>query len=153
MTKAFRVDDGFVPCPVNAGDELFPNGVFEFNITKMLEHISRNPTDVACVEVAVDDLDEVVSPLDDLYVESADISRPLVLAEISPGRFNLIDGHHRLVKARRSGVSTLHAHKLTAAQHLPFLTSKKAYLAYVEYWNGKVKGSRQQCRAESGPRD
>jgi len=138
MTEPFRVDDDFAPCETDDGDELFPNGIFEFNITKILEYISSNPTDVPCVEIAVSDLDPGLSSFDDSHVESTDLSRPVVLAEISPGKFSLIDGHHRVVKARRRRVSTLPAHRLTAAQHIPFLTSKRAYLAYVEYWNGKV---------------
>ena len=148
MIKPFTVDDGFAPCEVNEGDELFPNGIFEFNITRILEHISRRPADAPCVEIAVSDLDHAFSSLDEWYVESADISRPLVLAEISPGTFALIDGHHRVEKARRDGVRTLRAHRLTAAQHIQFLTSKRAYLAYVDYWNGKVKQLRKQGLAE-----
>jgi hypothetical protein len=31
----------FTPCPIDDGDELFPNGIFEFNITKMLSFIEK----------------------------------------------------------------------------------------------------------------
>lgn len=150
--KPLKADASFVPCTVHDGDELFPNGIFEFNITRLLEHIERSPADVALVDVAVGDLGQAFSCLDESDVVSADISRPVVLAEISPGHFNLIDGHHRVEKARRSGVDTIRAHKLTAAQHVPFLTSKKAYLSYVDYWNGKVKECRKAQKAENHPR-
>jgi len=72
-------------------------------------------------------------------VDSTDISTPVILAEISPGRYNLIDGNHRMEKARRMGVKNLVAYKLNVEQHIPFLTSKKAYLAYIEYWNSKLR--------------
>jgi hypothetical protein len=49
------------------------------------------------------------------------------LAEISPGRFNVIDGHHRVAKARRDGVPTVRARKIACAQHVRFLTSTAAY--------------------------
>lgn len=39
MAKMLRVDNDFTPCPVATGDELFPNGIFVFNITKLLEYI------------------------------------------------------------------------------------------------------------------
>ncbi|WP_026603620.1 hypothetical protein [Methylomonas sp. 11b] len=151
MIKRFKVDAGFIPCPVNEGDELYPNGIFEFNISCILEHIQRNPTDVALVEITVNDFYHGFSSLNESQVELADMSKPVVLAEISPGKSNLIDGHHRLEKARRSGVCTLRAHKLTAVQHLRFLTSERAYLSYIEYWNGKVKQLRQVSRAEHCP--
>jgi hypothetical protein len=37
------------------------------------------------------------------------------------------------------GFKTLVAYKLNVEQHIPFLTSKKAYLAYIEYWNSKLR--------------
>jgi hypothetical protein len=64
---------------------------------------------------------------------------PVILAEISPGHYNLIDGNHRMEKARRIGVGSILAYKLDVNQHLKFLTEKKAYLSYIEYWNGKCK--------------
>ncbi|MFU8887920.1 MAG: hypothetical protein ACNA8N_04890 [Trueperaceae bacterium] len=65
-----QADPTFVPCPVGDGDELFPNGIFVFNVTRILE--------------------------------------------------------------------TLSAYRLTAAQHVRFLTSTSAHLAFDGYWNGKV---------------
>ena len=147
--NTLRVDEGFVPFPVADGDESFANGVFEFNITRIRAHVERDPADVALVQVEVSSFPRWDRPLDDAHVASADLSRPVVLAEISPGRFNLIDGHHRLEKARRNGVGTVQAYQLTAVQHVRFLTSRRAYLAYVEYWNGKVE-ERSQA-ASDGP--
>jgi len=136
--NALRVDEDFVPCPVEGSDELFPNGIFVFNVSRILEHVGRNPADVALVEVVVASLARWDRHLDDAHVASADLARPLVLAEISPGNYNLIDGHHRVEKARRTGVETMVAYRLTAAQHVAFLTSTTAYRTYVAYWNGKL---------------
>jgi hypothetical protein len=134
-----QADPTFVPCPVEDGDELFPNGIFVFNVTRILEHVARHPAEVALVQVSVRSFPRWDRPLVDAHVEAADLARPVLLAEIAPGRFNLIDGHHRLEKARRQGVETLWAYRLTAAQHVRFLTSTSAYLAFVGYWNGKVR--------------
>ncbi|HRZ28563.1 MAG TPA: hypothetical protein P5295_17265, partial [Spirochaetota bacterium] len=73
------------------------------------------------------------------YINSADLDRPVILAEISPGNYNMIDGYHRVEKAHRADIKTLKAYKLTVDHHIRFLTTKKGYLAFVEYWNGKVK--------------
>jgi ParB/Sulfiredoxin domain len=139
LAKKLKADGNFIPCPVHDGDELFPNGIFEFNITKMLEYIQQNPDDITLEKVAVSDLPERLSSITESHTDSVEISRPVILAEISPGRYNLIDGNHRLEKARRTGTKSLQAYKLNSRQHIRFLTSQKAYAAYVEYWNSKLK--------------
>ena len=137
--EKLKANESFTPCPVNKGDELFPNGIFVFNITKMLEHIKNNSDEIDLVEVAVADFPKSFSSLDESHVDSVDVSRPLLLAEISPGHFNLIDGNHRMEKARKMGIKRILAYKLNVKQHIEFLTERKAYLSYVEYWNGKLK--------------
>ena len=104
-------DNSFTPCPTNDDDELYPNGIFVFNITKLLEHIEKNPNEIDLVKVEVADFSRSFSSIDESHVDSVEVSRPVILAEIAPGHYNLIDGNHR----------------------------KKAYLAYIEYWNRKVK--------------
>ena len=135
-----KIDGDFTPCPVCAGDELFPNGIFEFNITKIIEYIQRNPESVPLEQIAVKDFPAAFSSINEPHVDSVEVSKPVILAEISPERYNLIDGHHRMEKARRMGIESIRAYKLDAHQHIRFLTSEKAYVAYVEYWNSKLKG-------------
>lgn len=65
------------------------------------------------------------------------MSKPVIVAKISPGRFNVIVGNHR-VRARRSGMKTMSAYKVSSEVHLKFLTTEKGYLVYVEYWNSKL---------------
>ena len=139
MTKMLKIDNGFTPCPTKSGDELFRNGIFEFNITKVLEYIQKSTDSLILEEVAVSDFYKGFSSIDESYVDSVDISLPVLLAEISPGRYNLIDGNHRMEKARRMGVSSVPAYKLDVKQHVNFLTSKRAYVTYVKYWNDKVR--------------
>ncbi len=135
--EKLKADDSFTPCPINKGDELFPNGIFVFNITKMLEYLKINSHEVDLVEVEVHDFPKSFSSIDESHVDSVDISRPVILAEIAPGYYSLIDGNHRMEKARRVGEKSILAYNLNVKQHLPFLTEKKAYLSYIEYWNGK----------------
>ena len=137
--KKIKANDNFIPCPVNKGDELFHNGIFVFNITKMLEYIKNNSDEIDLVEITVADFPQSFSSIDESYIDSVDVSRPVLLAEISPGHYNLIDGNHRMEKARRMGISRIFAYKLNVKQHIKFLTDKKAYLSYIEYRNVKLK--------------
>ena len=139
MAKMLRVDNNFTPCPVASGDELFPNGIFVFNITKILEYIQKKPADITLEEVEVSKFFEGFSSINESHMDSVEISQPVIVAEISPGQYNLIDGNHRMEKARRMGIKSLPAYKLNVDQHILFLTSTKAYVIYVEYWNSKVK--------------
>lgn len=134
-----KLDKTFQPCPAEPGDELFPNGIFEFNITRLLafveDHVERFPIQ----RVEVDDIPNYGDEnLDEEALRAADLLPPILLAEISPGLFNLIDGHHRVAKARREGLRTLPAHRVACPHHVPFLTSTRAYERYVEYWNEKL---------------
>lgn len=130
----------FIPLDVEENDELFPNGIFEFNITKMLAFIGARPREFPPESVALRDIPASArNGSDEAAIRSADLAKPVILAEISPGNFNLIDGHHRLARARRDGCETLLAVRIGPDQHCAFLTSVKAYRAYVAYWNEKVR--------------
>jgi hypothetical protein len=137
-------DEGFTPCPVATDDELFPNGIFVFNVTKIIDYIHENKDSIILEEVSVSDFFKGFSSINESHVNSVDISKPVILAEISPDRYNLIDGNHRVEKARRLGINKIRAYKLHVEQHMKFLTTQKAYVAYIEYWNSKVKEMRKK---------
>ncbi len=137
--EILKIDDNFTPCPTQSGDELFPNGIFVFNITRMLEYIKLNSNEIDLVEIEVGDFPKSFSSIDESHVDSVEVSLPVILAEISPGRYNLVDGNHRIEKARRIGISSIFAYKLNVKQHIMFLTKKEVYLSYIEYWNSKLK--------------
>ena len=139
MAKMLRLENDFTPCPVSTGDELFPNGIFVFNITKILEYIQKNPDSITLGEVAVSDFFEGFSSVNEAYMDSVEISQPVIVAEISPGLYNLIDGNHRMEKARRMGIKSLPAYILNVDHHILFLTRTKDYVTYFEYWYSKVK--------------
>ena len=105
----------------------------------MLEWIQDNRDAVVLDNAIVSDFPQEFSTIDEAHMDSVHLDRPVILAEISPGRYNVIDGNHRLEKARRIGVTTLPAYRLDPEQHTRFLTSRQAYLAYVDYWNEKLR--------------
>jgi hypothetical protein len=140
-SRRLKADPNFKPHLQTEGDEHFANGIFDFNVSRMLAHIETNPALFPIEKVELKALYEYAGDhLDEATVRSADLGRPIVLAEISPGRFNLIDGNHRVERGRREGVLTLPGYRLRADQHLTFLTSMKAYQSFIQYWNSKLDG-------------
>jgi len=137
--KKLKINKNFKPCSVETGDELFPNGIFEFNITRMIEYLQKNPEAVPVEAVEVSDIYWGSSSLNESHLDTVDVSRPVILAEIAPGRYNVIDGNHRVEMARRMGIQTVPAYRVSPEQHMQFLTSQEAYDAYVVYWNDKLR--------------
>ena len=135
-----RLDRHFKPCTSEPGDELYPNGIFEFNISRLTTFIGAHADRFPIELVRLADIPDYggSNALDEKAIEAADLSRPILLAEIAPDRYNLIDGHHRVERARRGGVHSLPAYRLRCPEHVAFLTSIRAYQAYVGYWNDKV---------------
>ena len=135
-----KCDKNFQACLVESGDEHYANGIFEFNITRLLAYIDTCAERFPIECVLVDDFPAYGSShLNEGTVRAADLSRPILLAEIAPGRFNVIDGNHRLARARRESVQMVPARRVRCPDHVPFLISDWAYEKYVEYWNSKLE--------------
>jgi len=150
IAPRLRRDKRFAPCTIGDDHELFANGIFEFNITRILEFLEADSVRYPVESITVSSIPDLGGErLDEATVRSADLNRPVLLAEISPDRFNLIDGHHRIAKARREGVLSIPARRIRCPDHLAFLTSARAYECYVEYWNGKVKEMEPRRRSGS----
>lgn len=131
----------FEPISIDDGDEFFPNGIFEFNITKMITFIEDQKSKIIFENVEVKLYPNYSSDhLDETTIKTANLFVPIILAEIAPDRYNVIDGHHRIEKAIRAGIEKLPAYKLSVTQHMGFLTSQQAYFTFVDYWNSKVSG-------------
>ncbi len=82
MTKMLKIDNSFTPCPCKSCDELYPNGIFDLNITKVLEYIKDNPDSIPLEEVAVSEIFKGFLSIDEPHMESVDITVPVLLAEI-----------------------------------------------------------------------
>jgi hypothetical protein len=143
-----KLDRSFRPVSVDAGDEILANGIFEFNITRLLAFIHIQPERFPVEAVDIADIPSYGdgSHLDQGTVDSADVLRPVLLAEISPGNFSLIDGHHRIARARRDGLAHIPACRVHCPDHVAFLTSAHAYESYVHYWNSKLTEDRPRLR-------
>ena len=139
MPMRLALDPHFRPCEAQAGEEIYPNGIFEFNISRLLSYISTSGRFHAEPVLLSEIHYGGTSPrLNELTIAAADLSRPVILAEISPSRYNLIDGNHRVARARREDLPSILAYRIDCPEHVAFLTSVLAYEKYVEYWNSKV---------------
>lgn len=133
------LDREFKPATVDPGDETFASGIFVFNVTKLMAYIESNPDAFSKEEVAIETLGASSSAgLNEATIRLTDLSLPIILAEICPGRFSAVDGSHRVEKARQAGAKTILVYRVSPNQHLRFLTSAFAYERYVEYWNSKL---------------
>ena len=137
--KKFEVDENFEPCPVMDGDELCPNGIFVFNITKMKEFIYSRPDVFVPEDIDVKGEHSSCISVNEEQMPNVELSEPVILAEIAPNSFNLIDGRHRMEKARRMGIEKIKAYKMNAVYLPDFIIIKKGYLAFVDYWNYRLK--------------
>ncbi len=138
MSEKLKFDKNFAPCGVENEDEIYRNGIFHFNISKLVSQLNSRLSDVALSEMNVSDFHSAFSRINEDHIDTVDVKKPVILAEIAPSKYNLIDGNHRVEKARRVGIRTLPCYKLAVVQHLPFLIDKNAYESYVEYWNSKI---------------
>jgi hypothetical protein len=150
LPAKLKLAKSFQPCPVDTGEEIFCNGIFEFNITRLIAFIESHPDRFPVETVTVATIPNYGnSNLDEATIATADLTRPVLFAEISPGHFNLIDGNHRMAKARLDAVPSVPAYRIRSPHHVAFLTSTFAYQKYIEYWNGKIKDMQPRRRRSS----
>ena len=147
----------FIPEPPQEGDEYLRNGVFCFNISKMIDDIEHNRCKFILdqTDVSTWTFDKVECRLKEEYIEAADLSKPVIIAEIAPDRlgnnhqipindwrlrgYNLLDGHHRIEKASRMGILTLKAYVIPMESHIRYMY--EGLDAYKQYWDEKSKAS------------
>ena len=137
-SNKFRYNPNFTPVELDDGDEYMANGIFIFNITKMITDIKSNPTAYNRHKISVAAYRDPFVNLNEEYIPNADLAIPIIAAEIRPGQYTAIDGRHRLEKAHREGVAELEAYILPPEQHTRFLTTQKGYEAFIQYWNLKI---------------
>ena len=120
VPATLKRDKNFQSCLVESGDEHYANGIFEFNIARLLAFIDTCAERFPIERVLVDDFPAYGSShLNEGTVCNADLSRPILFAEIAPGRFNVIDGNHRLARARRESVQMVPVRRSAAPITFP----------------------------------
>jgi len=92
--KKLKFNKKFEPCAIDLEDELYPNGIFVFNVTKMQLYIDQNRALFPVTQAKVDVHCKFSGNLDYAFIESdaIDLNRPVILAEIAPSMYNLMMG-------------------------------------------------------------
>jgi len=86
-----KLDKTFQPCSAEPDDELFPNGIFEFNITRLLAFVESDVERFPIERVAIDGIPNYGGEnLDEETLGTADLLRPIILAEIVMTQPNLL---------------------------------------------------------------
>ncbi len=139
-SRKLKLDKNFEPLPTQEGDEIFRNGYFEFNITRILEDISTGKLEVIQEPINISSWSRLHSSnsVNEDHLPSVDINKTVLQAEIRAGAYNIIDGNHRMEKARREGIEWINSYKIKGEQLVPYFIEKKGYEAFVEYWNSKL---------------
>ena len=140
-------------------EEWFPNGIFHYNVSRLIRDLDANETGKGTeapwmntaiktsipVEEYIDHYSFGLGNMEEEHIQAADLGRPLIFVELAPDCFNLIDGHHRLEKARRQGVSELSTWMVDAHAGVRYLESEDEYCRFVGYWNTKIEDIRDQA--------
>ncbi|RXJ02211.1 hypothetical protein DS745_07425 [Anaerobacillus alkaliphilus] len=139
--RQIKLNEEYTPLPSYEGDEFFPNGIFNFNISRITEHIHDGTLKVEKETIDVGSWFETHyhASVNEEHLPTVDVNKPVIQAEVQPGEFNIIDGNHRMEKAYRDGVTNIQSYKLRGEQLLPYFMKKQGYTAFVEYWNSKLK--------------
>lgn len=133
-------------------EEWFPNGIFNYNVSRLMRDlaadIDKKEKETPWLNAAVKrnvSVEEAIhhahglEKMEDAHIQAADLCRPLIFVEIAPDSYNLIDGHHRLEKARSAGIEELPAWWVGAHSAIRYLGSESEYSTYAGYWNSKIE--------------
>ena len=139
--RKLKANRNFTPCVPAIDDETFGGFPFTWNITHVQSWIDKNldQVDLSVVQIEPPSKGMDSDSLDEAWIPQADLTKPVIVAWMRPEFFKLIDGNHRVAKARRLGVTELPAYYLTEQQHRQFFTREKADELYVKYWNEKLE--------------
>ncbi len=136
--RTLSFDPHYNPVPAKKGDEIYPAGKISFNISRVLEYIEDGKL-MPVMETI--NLSEWFSThfrrgtLHESHMLNVDITKPVIQAEIRPGVFEIIDGNHRMAKARRQGIDSIESYKIFGHELLPFFLERKHYERFIDIWN------------------
>jgi len=139
-SRKLKIDKNFKPFPTKEGDEIYPNGIFNFNITRIQEHIETGKLNVEEERINIKEWfkTHIRRTVNEDHLQSVDVKKPVIQAEIRPGMFEIIDGNHRMEKACREEVEFVPSYKIKGEQLLLFFTDNRGYEAFIPYWNSKL---------------
>lgn len=123
--------------------EIYPNGIFKFFISKILEDIKNGDFKPKMERINIEKWRKLhlknTDFLDENHLKIANTRKPIIQAEIRIGKFEIIDGNHRFEKAFRDGKKTINSYKIYGEELVPYFYNQKGYECFVNYWNSKLE--------------
>ena len=123
--------------------EIYPNGIFKFFISKILEDIKNGDFKPKMERINIEKWRKShvknTDSLDENHLKIAKTRKPIIQAEIRIGKFEIIDGNHRFEKAFRDGKKTINSYKIYGEELVPYFYNQKGYECFVNYWNFKLE--------------
>lgn len=140
-SRKLKYNQSYTPLPTFEGDEIFPNGIFHFNISRITEHISEGKLKVQRERILVQEWFKTHyhPSVNEHHLPNVNINKAIIQAEICPNMFSIIDGNHRMEKAFREGIEFIDSYKIYGEQLVPYFKKVQGYKAFVDYWNSKLK--------------
>ena len=89
---------------INEELEIYKNGIFNFFISKILEDIENGVFEPKMERINIEKWKKTHctnNSLNEEHLKMVNTKKPIIQAEISIGRFEIIDGNHRFEKAFR----------------------------------------------------
>ncbi|MCI8360244.1 MAG: hypothetical protein HFE86_02785 [Clostridiales bacterium] len=107
-------------------------GTLLWDVGKILDDISAFPKQKRSVYALVQE-----NPFhgDAEYAMTTDISKPLVWIQLCEGKEKLIDGNHRLYKAKKEGIACITCYYLTVPQQQKYILdfNESIYMQIVNH--------------------
>jgi hypothetical protein len=141
--RALNRIKNFIPkLQENVEVEIYLNGIFKFFISKIVEDIENGSFTPKMERISIvkwRNTNAASSRLDEEHLVNVNTKKPIIQAEIRIGKFEIIDGNHRLEKAFRDGKKTINSYKIYAEEMLPYFYDQQGHENFVKYWNSKLE--------------
>lgn len=142
--RALKLIKNYIPKkPICDEIEIYPNGIFQFFISKILEDIENGifTPKMERIDIAKWRKTHIINSesLDQEHLQRVNAKQPIIQAEIRIGRFEIIDGNHRFEKAYRDGKKSINSYKIYGEELVPYFYTKVGYECFVKYWNSKLE--------------
>ena len=138
--RHLHIDENFAPCTPYPGDEIYSRSAVKLNISAILRVLEAGAiahrTERIHLSVWFSSRFGSGGTINEMHLNNIEIKQPVIQAELKPDYFEIIDGNHRMAKARRDGLEYIDSIKLSAESLLPFFVDRNSCLGFIEHWNG-----------------
>lgn len=111
--------------PDRKDEQFFYFGVW-WNISEMIKYIEQ--TGKAVFQYSMSQLEGAgyMVDIDEDYAKTADLTKPGIIIQLTSKHILLVDGNHRLYRAKFEGKQTFNAYYLTLEEQTHFITDRES---------------------------